>query len=180
MRRGVQTGRATLLLREKRSLREKERERKRDSHSFACRAFKLSDAIKSTSFLSPTHFVLIPTCTYLLYRYLLTWSYMYYSRTATSSPDNWSHKVSLLLRYLLRYFGRLQFYRFEIIPPPTTPLPPLSMAKTRSPNTPGTCNQRYAQSYWDCFRTMRYGSLKRGRSIISVPSPWPCFHRICR
>lgn len=66
---------------------------------------------------------------------------MYYSRTATSSPDNWSHKVSLLLRYLLRYLGRLQFYRFEIIPPPTTPLAPLSMAKTRSLNTPGTCNQ---------------------------------------
>lgn len=63
MRRGVQTGRATLLVREKRSLRERERERKRDSHGFACRAFKLSDAIKSTSFLSPTHFVLIPTCT---------------------------------------------------------------------------------------------------------------------
>lgn len=40
---------------------ERERERKRDSHSFACRAFKLSDAIKSTSFLSPTHFVLIHT-----------------------------------------------------------------------------------------------------------------------
>lgn len=60
MRRGVQTGRATLLVREKRSL-ERERERKRDSHSFACRAFKLSDAIKSTSFLSPTQFVLIPT-----------------------------------------------------------------------------------------------------------------------
>lgn len=60
MRRGVQTGRATLLVREKRSLRERERERKRDSHSFACRAFKLSDAIKSTSFLSPTHFVLPP------------------------------------------------------------------------------------------------------------------------
>lgn len=39
---------------------ERERERKRDSHSFACRAFKLSDAIKSTSFLSPTHFVLPP------------------------------------------------------------------------------------------------------------------------
>lgn len=66
---------------------------------------------------------------------------MYYSRTATSSPDNWSHKVSLLLKYLLRYFGRLQFYRFEIIPPPTTPLAPLSMANTRSANTPGTCNQ---------------------------------------
>lgn len=58
MRRGVQTGRAMLLVREKRSLREREKER--DSHNFACRAFKLSDAIKSTSFLSPTHFVLPP------------------------------------------------------------------------------------------------------------------------
>lgn len=62
MRRGVQTERATLLVREKRSLRKRERER--DSHSFACRAFKLSDAIKSTSFLSPTHFVLPPIPTY--------------------------------------------------------------------------------------------------------------------
>lgn len=49
---------------------ERERERKRDSHSFACRAFKLSDAIKST-YLVPLPPSLRPN------------TYMYYTDTSS-------------------------------------------------------------------------------------------------